>query len=317
MSDTLNKEEIKELLQDDANTAAEKNGSYEGYDLTKNDSTAFNKLSSLDLINDSFIRNAKNSLNEILKTNVEISILEKSIEKCNVYMSKLQAPCSIDYVKINPVKLHGLFVLNSDLVYSFVDRYFGGGIKANNKSINKEMTQIELKIIRLILDRLFLDVKDAWQRICDLQIEYQESETNPLLMKCATKTDLLVAIKFKVDMGERGGEFHICYPHAMLLQYKEVLESGNRKEISDENWLKKIKEELMDVELEAFCVLAQRKISLKEVRAFKRDDIVNIELPEEIILKINNINLFKATFGTFEGKYAVKITEKILGQKRS
>ena len=52
MNDTLNKDEIRELLRDDGNSSGDSKGDYHGYDLTKNDSTAFNKLSSLDLIND-------------------------------------------------------------------------------------------------------------------------------------------------------------------------------------------------------------------------------------------------------------------------
>ena len=49
----------------------------------------------------------------------------------------------------------------------------------------------------------------------------------------------------------------------------------------------------------------------KDVLRFRNGDVIDIEIPEEIILKVNEIPMFKANFGTFEGKYAVKIVDRL------
>ena len=44
---------------------------------------------------------------------------------------------------------------------------------------------------------------------------------------------------------------------------------------------------------------------------FKDGDIINIDIPEEIIIKSDERSLFSGSFGTFDSKYAIRIIEKI------
>lgn len=317
MSQTLNQDEIDSLLSEpsdqeqDANNA---NGSApRPYDLANNDKNIYSRVATLGLINEKFGRNIRASLNTFLKRNVEVSVLGLKILKYEEYVNSLFIPTSINLIKMSPLKGLALFVVESKLVYAIVDNYFGGEGKVNFKSEAREFTETENRITRMLIETFFKDLKEAWQSILDLQCEYKGIEVNPSMANVVNLSDLLIISKFHFELDGGGGDFHICMPYSMIEPIRELLTAGVKaeKEVSDEKWIQRIREEIVEAQVDANCVLTHKKVSLRDVMRFKNGDVIDIEIPEEIVLKVCNIPMFSANFGTFEGKYAVKIVDKL------
>lgn len=316
MSQTLNQDEIDSLLKEpkeDEQQAGQSTGSAPfAYDLANNDKSVYSRVAILGLINEKFSRNIRLSLNTFLKRNVEVSVVGLKILKYEEYINSLHIPTSINLIKISPLKGLALFVVDSKLVYAIVDNYFGGDGKVNFKSEAREFTETENRITRMLIETFFGDFKEAWKSILDLQLEYKSLEVDPSIANVVSLNELLIISKFHFELDGGGGDFHICLPYSMIEPIRELLNAGVKpeKEVSDEKWIQRIREEILEAQVDANCVLTHKKISLRDVMRFKNGDVIDIEIPEEIILKVCNIPMFSANFGTFEGKYAVKIVDK-------
>lgn len=317
MNQILNQEEIDALLNFKENDFHDSNSVDpsipQEFDITNQEKSIQGKIISLGIINEKFARSVRNSLYQFLKKPVDISISKIKIIQFHEYIKSLPCPSSINLFKMNPLKGTSLFIFNSRLIYSFVDCYFGGEGRTQFKSDFKEFTPTELRIIKLLLEHFYKDLKDAWSSFIDIQFETKQTECDPSLVNSFNDDDIFIISKFRIELDGGGGEFDICLPYSMLEPIKELFDAGlmNDNDKSNEKWEKSLKEHLLDVKVDINCVLAKKRILLKDIMKFKDGDIINIDIPEEIIIKSDERSLFSGSFGTFDSKYAIRIIEKI------
>lgn len=316
MDPTLNQDELDSLLNPENNQVSEEQDPSvpKQYDLANHDKNISNRISTLGLINEKFTRNLRVSLYNILRKSVEVSIQELSICKFEEYSNILAVPTSINMVKVHPLKGTALFVADSRLVFTVVENFFGGEGKVQHKTDAKEFTPTEHRIIKLMLDIFFKDLKEAWSSLLDIQFDYKGMEANPSMINVFNLSEVIIISKFRIELeGGGGGDFHVCMPYSMIEPIRDLLSSGMKveKDVSDEKWVQTIREEMLKADIELTCVLTQKKVTLKDVMRFKAGDIIHVEIPEEITMKVKDVPLFTGNFGTFEGKYSVKIVDKI------
>jgi flagellar motor switch protein FliM len=322
MTQNLNQDEIDSLLSktegNEDPSVIQSTAVPLNFDLANNNKSIYGRVATLGLINERFGRNIKASLGTFLKRNVEIIMMGLKIIKFDEYVTSLHIPTSINMIKMQPLNGLALFVADSKLVFTVVENFFGGEGKVQSKNESREFTPTENRIIKMMIEMFFKDLKDAWSSVLDLQFEYKGLEVNPAMANVLNLSELIIISKFRIELDGGGGDFHICLPYSMIEPIRELLNAGIRQEkgVSDEKWVQRIREEIMEAEIEACCVLTHKKVSLKEVMRFKNGDIIDIEIPEEIFLKVNDIPMFTASFGTFEGKYAIKIIDKLKKAKR-
>lgn len=283
------------------------------FDITNQEKSIQSKIISLGIINEKIARNVRTSLYQFLKRPVDISISKIKIIHFEEYIKSLPCPSSINMFKMNPLKGISLFVFNSRLIYSFVDSYFGGEGHSHFKSNTKEFTPTENRIVKLLLDHFYNDLKEAWSTFIDIHFETKNTESNPSMVNMFGDKEILIVSKFRIELEGGGGDFDICLPYSMLEPIKELFEAGIHADHdrNNEKWGQQLREHLLDVRIDINCVLAKKRILLKEIMKFKDGDIINIEIPEEIVIKADDKPLFSGSFGTFDSKYAIKINEKM------
>ncbi|MCS5711416.1 flagellar motor switch protein FliM [Candidatus Berkiella aquae] len=279
------------------------------FDLTNQEKSIQSKIISLGLINEKIARNVRNTLYHFLKKPVDIGISKIKIIHFSEYMKSLPIPSSVNIFKMSPLKGMSLFVFNSRLIYTFVESYFGGEGHTHFKSA-KEFTPTENRIAKLLLENFYKDLKDAWSSVIDINFETKSTETNPSMITSFHDKEVFIVSKFKVE--GTGGDFDICLPYSMIEPIKELFEAGIHAEHdkNNEKWGQLLKDHLLDVRIDVNCVLARKKVLLKEIMKFKDGDIINIAIPEEIVIKSADIPLFSGSFGTFDSKYAIKVNKK-------
>ncbi len=315
MNQMLNQDEIDALLgpQAGSDDSYLDSGRNSGYDLANQERNIHNRMATLGLINERFARNIRVTLYNFLRKTPEVSIQGIKICKYEEYINSLFIPTSINVVKMHPLKGNALFIADSKLVFTVVENFFGGEGKVNFKVDIRDFTPTEIRVIRMLLDNFFNDLKEAWAPIINIQFEYKGMEVNPSLANLVNLSEMMIISKFRIELEGGGGDFHISLPYSMIEPLRELLSASvpTEKETSDDKWSHLIKERILDANVDLCCILAQKKLPLKDVMKFKKGEVLNIEIPEQITLKINNIPLFNSLFGTFEGKYAVKIVDKI------
>ncbi len=95
-------------------------------------------------------------------------------------------------------------------------------------------------------------MKEAWQPIANIDVEYLNSEINPNFASIVTPSEVVVVCPFQIELEGGGGALHIVMPYSMIEPLREVLDSGVQSDRAeqDERWLASLKDCLQDAEVE-------------------------------------------------------------------
>nr|WP_296752626.1 flagellar motor switch protein FliM [Thioalkalivibrio sp.] len=319
-SELLSQEEIDALLHGvdsgDVDTDTDlqaKDGIARDYDFTSKDRIVRGRMPTLDMVNERFARFLRVSLFRLMRRSAEITLRGVKMSKFSEYVHSLSVPTSLSTVKVRPLRGTALFVLDASLVSILVDNFFGGDGRYHAKIEDREFTPTELRVIRVTLDQVFVDLKKAWTPVMELDFEYVSSEVNPEFTSIVSPSEVVMVSSFHIDLDGGGGEFHVTMPYFMIEPIRELLDAGiqsDRPE-ADERWIRSLREELKVAEVEASSVLAETTLSLAQVVKLKAGDIIPLELPKLVLLRAEGIPVARGKFGISEGRNAIQVTERV------
>lgn len=317
MQDLLSQDEIDALLHgvDDGDIEPEETADAEGvknYDLSSQDRIVRGRMPTLEMINERFARYTRISMFNFLRRSADVASGGIQIMKFGEYIHTLYVPTSLNMVKARPLRGTALFILDAKLVFKLVDNFFGGDGR-HAKIEGREFTPTELRVVQLVLAQVFIDMKEAWHAILDLDFEYYGSEVNPAMANIVSPSEVVVVSSFHIELDGGGGDLHMAIPYSMIEPIREVLDAGVQSDIDevDERWVYSLQEDIQNAKVPVHGTVMQREISLGEVAEFKVGDIIPFEMPEEFILQANNTPIFRGNLGVSEEHLAVKIIEPI------
>ena len=321
MNDLLSQDEIDALLHGvnggDIETEIDEEipeGEIQGYDFASQDRIVRGRMPTLEMINERFARYFRISIFNMLRRSGEVSVSGVQMLKFAEYVHSLFVPTSLNLVKLPPLRGTGLFVLEPKLVFALVDNFFGGGGRFHTKIEGREFTPTELRVIQMVLELVFKDLKQAWKPVMDLDFEYQGSEVNPHFANIVSPTEVVVVNTVRIELDGGGGDLHITMPYSMVEPIRDLLDAGVQSDRSDidERWTRTIREEMKEAKVALKSTLVETSITLRELNGLKSGDIIAVDLPDLVTLEAEDTPVFRGSFGMSNGSRAVKIQHKII-----
>lgn len=271
------------------------------------------KLPVLDRIYDRAVRLFASDIYNVTAKDFEIKQDPLLIIKHRDFMESLPNPSLMSIFKFKPLRGKGIILFDSTFVYDLVDYYFGGSSQFFAQKDRTDFTATELRVMDVITKKLIANLTQAWKPIIQLDMTKFNDETNPQLVNIAEPDEMLLVARFSMDFGKEIGIFYFILPYSMVEPIKEQLELGaSRPEDEiDPNWVKSLKEELMDVELTVSSVMAEAKSTLGAVMSWQAGDFIPMEMKDVVTLDVEGTPGFTATQGTASDKRAIKIIKHI------
>ena len=317
VQDLLSQDEIDALLHgvDDglvqAETAAEP-GSVKSYDLTSQDRIVRGRMPTLEMINERFARYTRISMFNMLRRSADVAVGGVQVMKFGEYVHSLYVPTSLNLVKIKPLRGTALFILDAKLVFKLVDNFFGGDGR-HAKIEGREFTPTELRVVRMVLEQAFIDLKEAWQAIMEVNFEYINSEVNPAMANIVGPSEAIVVSTFHIELDGGGGDLHVTMPYSMIEPVREMLDAGFQSDLDDqdERWSKALREDVLDVSVPLSATVARRQLRLRDILHMQPGDVIPIELQDELVMRANGVPSFKVKLGSHKGNLALQVIEPI------
>jgi len=316
MQDLLSQEEIDALLHGvddgDIDTYDESDDTgVKNYDLASQDRIVRGRMPTLEMINERFARYTRISLFNLLRRNADVSTGGVQIMKFGEYVHTLYVPTSLNLCKVRPLRGTSLFVLDAKLVFKLVDNFFGGEGR-HAKIEGREFTPTENRIVQMVLNQVFADMKEAWQAVLNIDFDYLSSEVNPSMANIVSPSEVVVVSTFHIELDGGGGELHLAMPYAMIEPIRDVLDAGVQSDIDDvdERWVSALQEDIKDISVPINTTVCQRRISLRDLSKLKAGDVIPVELADHLTVTANGVPVYKATMGTRDGKLALRIHER-------
>ncbi|MGV8940452.1 MAG: flagellar motor switch protein FliM [Lysobacter sp.] len=314
--DLLSQDEIDALLHGvdsgavDLEDAPAEPNEARSYDFASQDRIVRGRLPTLEMVNERFARTWRIGLFNLLRRSADLSVRGVDLMRFGEYMHSLQVPNNLNLVKMKPLRGTALVVFEPRLVFTVVDNFFGGNGKYHTRIEGREFTPTEMRVIQLLLKQTFADLVEAWAPVIPVEFEYLNSEVNPHFANIISPREYIVVSRFHVELEGGGGEFHVSIPYSMLEPIREQLDAGVQSDRGehDVNWTRAMREQLQDAQVELSSALAQRQITLRQLSQLKVGDVIPIDLPSTVVLKVEQTPLFSGEFGIHNGRNAIKVT---------
>lgn len=319
--EVLNQEEIEALIKGVDNgavatTPGPQPGQVRPFDLANESRTVRGRMPMLELINERFARQLRVGLFNMLRKNAEVGVTPMKAQKFAEYAQTLQVPSSLNFIKLEPLRGTALLVLDSQLVFSIVDGFFGGNGRYA-KIDGREFTATEGRIIQMVLRQACADLCDAWSICTEIKTEYVSSEFNPSFATLLSPSETVLICSFKVELEGGGGELHVTMPYSMIEPIRDRLDSNLPSERTkhDVRWSSTLREEIEEAEVELVPVLGSATLTLGRLVDLKPGDIIPCDFDGNVTLYAEGVPVVRGSYGASRGQQAVKVVQRISRRK--
>ncbi len=318
--DILSQDEIDALLTgvdggdvDTEDDSLVDDGEARAYDFSSQDRIVRGRMPTLEMVNERFARNFRITLFNFLRRSPSISVEGIQMTKFGEYIHSLFMPSNLNLVKVKPLRGTALFVMNPKLVYSIVDTFFGGDGRYHTKIEGRDFTNTEMQVVKSILYKIFIDLKEAWSPVLKLEFEHVGSEVNPHFANIVTPSEVVVVSTIHVELDNGGGDIHLTMPYSMLEPIREQLDAGVQSDSSDVDlrWINSLREEIKSAPVQISSTLTETTISLRELKSLKVGDVIPVDVPDLVVAEVEGIPVFRGQYGLSRGSRAIKVVEMI------
>jgi flagellar motor switch protein FliM len=315
MSDeVLSQEEVDALLNgvsgDEAEAPAEHgDGNVHPYSFAAQERIVRGRMPTLEIIHERFGRFLRAGLFNFIRRSPEISVQPVMVTKYSEFVRNLVVPANINLVSAKPLRGTALFILEPTLVFAVIDNLFGGSGKAHTRAEERELSSVEMRIVRRILDIVFAEYAKAWQPVYQLAFEYQRSEMNMQFASIAMPNDMVVTTSFRIELGTNVGELTICVPYAMLEPIRELLVSGVRGQQMevDRRWQSLLSQQIKNAQVELVTPLCESSVTVQTLLNLRVGDVIPLELSETVHASVDAVPVLAGRYGVSNGRYALRV----------
>jgi len=293
MENILSQEEIDALLsglesgQIDTTPAKTETEKVKAFDFRNFTISTRLKIPGIDVINDYLTRSLRLSLSTLLREMIDLTTIPTQMERFKEFMNKIPVPTSIHIFKLEPLKGNYLLIIDAPLVFVFVERFLGGGERKIIRVEGREFTQIEQKLIKKVVDMIFVELEKAWKNIHPVKPKYIRGEVNPQFARVLQPEETVIVTGFNVEMENLSGKILFCYPLSALQPIKEKLFSPYQvEEVIDPKWKRAIERTILTSEVTLKALLGRAQITLGDLIHLKEGDVVVLEKKTEEPLEV-------------------------------
>jgi len=323
MGDILSQLEVDSLLsglsegkvETETDVPSETDDDVRPYDFSGQEKVIRGRLPTFEVINERFTREIRTSISTLLHTTVDIATESMETVKFSEFGRSLPVPTSLHVLRLEPFRGYVLLVLESQLVFNLIDTFFGGQGDGKAKVEGREFTAIEDVMIQKVVDACMKGIDIAWAPVEKIETVYVRSEVNPQFATIVPPTDLVIVVKFEVDLEQSTGVISLCLPYAMIEPIRNKLASGFQSDALDVDhaWQRRVKEIIMESTVEMAVQLGKTEISGERLINLNIGDVIPLDQSADVLLSgmIERVPKLKGFAGVQRGFQAFKIQKKI------
>jgi flagellar motor switch protein FliM len=291
----------------------EQAGGIRSYDLASQERIVRGRMPTLEIINERFARNLRVGLFNFMRRSPEMSVGPVRVIKYSAFLRDVVVPTNINIVSVAPLRGSALVIFDPNLVFCVIDNLFGGSGKFHMRIEGRDFSPTEQRIIQRLMEVTLAEYTRAWGALFRFDFQYQRSEMHTQFANIASPSEIVVATTFNIEVGDAGGEVHICFPYASLEPIRDVLYSsvqGDGQE-PDRRWVKQLTQQVQAADVELVAELAQAKVTVGELLKLRAGDFIPLPLKEVVPAKVDGVPVMECRFGAVSGRTAIRI-ERLL-----
>jgi len=301
--------DVKEIQEKDNTKKTKK------YDFRNPQKISKEQLRTLEVIHENFGRHMQTFLTGYLRAPVKVEILTVDQFAYSEFSNALSNPAFLTIVDFKPLSGQLLIDISTNLIYTIIDRLLGGdGI---DKQELRNFTEIELSLLKRMMQTIVLDMKEAWSNVIELKPLLEKIETNPQFAQIVPPNETIALITMSVEVGSLEGMMNICIPYIVLEPILDKLNTrywfGTSIKEHSEDEGKAIRERILRTKVPLIALMGFTNIAIKDIVNLNHGDIIKLGYNKKnvVTMKVGTTIKFKGEIGISNKRMAVKIDEVI------
>mgnify|MGYP001167625019 FL=1 len=265
-------------------------------------------------IHENFCRSYSVYLSAQLRLLAEIRQLSIEQYSYSDFVNSVSNPSCLYVMDFDKPSGRGILEMSSKLNIFIVEKLFGGQTLFKDlDEKDREITHIEQKVMKRVMDKCFSELTKAWLSENDIVLKYGSFESNPEYAQIVSSSEPVVIVTLEVVIHGTKTLMNICYPYNWLskVMFKEEFQAQMNDEkaessLDDQN---KVKEILMETKGNLSAVLGKVKLPIKSILELNQGDmlILQTKIKSQIPIYFGNKHLFDGNPGTHRKSKAIKI----------
>lgn len=286
------------------------------YDFKRPDKFSKDQIRTLYMLHENFARLMNTYLSAHLRTIVHIDVASVDQLTYEEFIRSLPSPSVIGVFQMQPLKGNAIIELNPNVIFSIIDRLFGGPGLPPAKT--RSLTDIEEAIIKRVINKTLECFAEAWKQVVAIEPKLEVIESNPQFTQIVPPNDMVVIITLHVKIGQVEGLVNVCIPYLVLEPIMSKLTttywvaSSVAKQALPEH-INAIQRKLEKAFIPILVELGRTTISVQELLGLVVNDVLQLEskTKDDLNVIVGQRKKFRGQPGLTGHKVALQITQVI------
>ncbi|TCS80953.1 flagellar motor switch protein FliM [Pectinatus cerevisiiphilus] len=287
------------------------------YDFKRPDKFSKDQIRTLFMLHENFARILNTYLSTHLRVLVKVEVVSVDQLTYEEFIRSLPNPSVISILSLSSLKGNIIFEMDTNVVFSIIDRLFGG-MGDESKMKARTLTDIEETVIKNMMSKMMEGLQEAWHNVQDFKLNIESMESNPQFTQIVPSGDMVVIITLQLKVGSVEGLINICIPYIVIEPIVPKLTttfwvsaSSTRKEHPEEvdQLKKKLRKAIIPVSVE----LGRVSLTISEFLTLGMGDTLrlNTKADDELVCIVGERPKFYCRPGIIGKRSAVQITKVI------
>ena len=204
--------------------------------------------------------------------------------------------------------------LSNSLTYTMIDRLLGG--TGASTELERDFTELETSVMQKVVNDMTKFLKEPWKAYVNLEPKVTTLETNSRVISTVGYDETMIIVALEVTVNENKSIISVCIPALNLDELMQKFVTKNNKiarKNVDAHREQERKDTIMNTlnqsSLTLTAVLSETQLQMSDVLHLQVNDIIPLDMNigENVVLRIGDANWFDGKLGVYNNKKAVKI----------
>ena len=244
------------------------------YDFKRPDKFSKDQIRTVSIMHETFARLTTTSMSAQLRSLVHVHVASVDQLTYEEFIRSIPNPTTLAVIDMDPLKGSAILEIDPAITFSVIDRLFGG--QGEGAKFSRDLTDIEQAVMEGIIVRVLGNLRESWSTVIDLRPRLGGIETNPQFASVVAPTEVVIVIKFEVELEQAVGTLIICLPYSTIEPIRFKLYAGfqsDQLEV-DHAWIDRFIDQVRQAEVELSVELGRAKLTPNELLRLKTGDII-------------------------------------------
>ncbi|MBI2765262.1 MAG: FliM/FliN family flagellar motor switch protein [Chloroflexi bacterium] len=284
------------------------------YDFRHPEKLSKEQLRGLQIIQQGVASSLSASFSSRLRSPVEsrLSAMERGIYE--EYVTQIGTQAIVIIIDMSPLTGYAVASFGLDVAFGIIDRLLGGKGKRHLRSLDRDLTDIELALVRHIGIDIARSLVEPWARVTDLTPDVTDLAIGPQVMHVIPPSEFVITAWYEIRFAEQTGGVSLCFPLTVLEQIlpkltgQSLFDSRPGRTLSHDARVKR--EQLMPMTIPVRAVLGTASIPANDVAELKPGDVIVLDrdVDDPVRVFVGNCERFAGSPGTHGRHLALQLS---------